>query len=339
MKLGFGIIGLGIWGETHAKTYADYPQVDLVKVCDLRADRARKIAKQYGARGYCTDYREVLADDTIQAVSIVTPDFAHTDVAIAAAKAGKHILVEKPLATSVADCQKIIAAARKAGVKLMVDFHNRFNPPIANSKTAIEKGELGDMRLMTIRLNDTIAVPTDWLSWAGRSSVLWFLGSHCVDVIRWLFADEVKRVFAVSRSDVLKRRGVNTPDFFQAILEMKRGGVASLENCWIVSKSAPVVFDFKLELIGSDGTIYLDLSHHRAMQKYTKAAASYPDVMCLPTVHGKPLGFCVESIRHFIECVIHDREPIVTGEDGLAATKVLCAIQESAQQGAPVLLR
>lgn len=337
-KTGFGVVGLGIWGETHVKTYAQHPQVELVKVCDVNRKRAKEVAAEYGAGGYCTDFMELVNDPNISAVSVVTPDFLHTKIATAAAKAGKHVLLEKPMATKVAECQKIIDAAKKAGVKLMVDFHNRWNPAVVKIKNAIDNGELGEVQMMYVRLNDTIAVPTEWLKWAGQSTVLWFLASHTTDMIRWLTGDEFKKVYSVSRSKVLKGKGVNTPDFFQSILELKKGAVVSLEHCWIVAESAPNIFDFKVEIVGSKGTMYVDASHNRLVEKYTAEEAGYADAFVMPTVHGKPVGFAVESIRHFVDCVLTDAELIATGEDGLAATKAVLALTESARTKKPVLL-
>lgn len=338
-KVGFGIIGLGIWGETHLKAYSEHPGVDLVKICDLNGKRAKEMAKQYKVKEYCTDYKELLKDERIAAVSIVTPDFAHTPVACAAARAGKHILLEKPMATKVEDCQKMIAAAEKAGVTLMVDFHNRFNPTIAQTKDAIKQKELGELKMATMRLNDTIAVPRDWLSWAGKSSVHWFLGSHSVDLVRYLFDDEVKKVYTVSRSDVLSKIGVKTHDFLLSILELERGGVVSLENCWIISENAPVIYDFKVELVGAKGTVYVDVSHNRAVQKYTMKGAAYPDVFCRPEIQRQTRGFGVESINHFADCIIAGKKPIIGPEDGLAATKVLVAMLESDAKGKPVMVK
>jgi len=219
-----------------------------------------------------------------------------------------------------------------------VDFHNRWNPPFVNAKTSIEEGELGKPMLMYIRLNDTIFVPTCMLKWASKTEVAWFVGSHAVDLVRWLFADEVVKVYAVSRSEILKGMGVDTPDFYEAILEFKNGGVATVENCWILPDSLPTVVDFKCQIIGSEGSMYMDLSSHGVAQKYTKDDAAYPDMFVYPMIHGKPMGFGIESIRHFVDCVVNDKEPISTGEDGLAATKIITAIQESSQKGKPVNL-
>jgi len=338
-KTGFGIIGLGIWGETHLMAYTAHPEVDLVKICDLNKSRARKMAKQYGVKEYCTDYREILDDPRISAVSIVTPDFAHAEIAVAAAKAKKHILCEKPLATTLEDCRAIINAAKRHKVKLMVDFHNHWNPAMCQIKAAADAGELGKLLFMSLRLNDTIEVPRDWLSWAGRSSVLWFLASHSVDLIRWIFKDEVKRVYTVSRWVALKKLRIPTPDFFMTTLELKKGGVVALENGWVLSDTCPNIFDFKMEVVGTDGTMYADLSHHRAVQKYTRKDTRYPDVFGRPMIQGTAQGFGVLSIRHFADCVIHNKKPHVTGEDGLIATKVILAMMKSVETGAPVPVR
>jgi len=246
------------------------------------------------------------------------------------------VLIEKPLATTVKECEQIMTEVERAGIKFMVDFHNRWNPPFANIKSALENGELGEPMMVYCRLSDTIFVPTKMLSWAAQSSLLWFLGSHCVDLILWLLQDEVKRVYSVSRSNVLVQRGIPTPDFFQTVLEFKNGAVATVENCWILPESAPSVFDFKFEIVGSEGTAFADGSHHRMLQRYSKDEASYPDVAVCPDIHGKPTGFGTESIRHFVDCVLNDQEPMVTAEQGLKVTKVVCAIEQSAKKGKAV---
>jgi len=317
-------------------TYSTHPDAELACICDLNEELLKERAEQYGAESYTTDYHELLARDDVEAVSVVTPDFLHREVVLAAAEAGKHILLEKPMATTVEDCEAMIEATESAGVKLMVDFHNRWNPAMWDAKQAIENGELGEPQMMTVRLNDTIYVPTEMLSWAADSTVVWFIGSHSVDLVRWMFDDEVKRVYSVARSRVLAERGVDTPDFFLTILEMQGGGVAHVENCWIMSEAMPTVFDFKMELIGSEGTVFADCSSHRMVQKFSPQGAEYSDVAVRTEVQGLPNGFGVQSIRHFAECVIEDREPVVGGMDGLNVTKALVAMHESAETGQPV---
>lgn len=334
-KVGFGVIGTGLWGEMHAQLYATSEGAALSGVADLVEQKAESVAQAYGTMHY-VDYLSLLEDDLIKAVSIVTPDFAHTEIAVAAAEAGKHILVEKPLATTVEECQRIIDAAERNGVKLMVDFHNRWSPPFFKAWESIRKGEIGEPQYAYYRLSDRIFVPTEMLSWAGKSTVLWFIGSHSIDTLRWLLQDEVSRVYAVSGDRVLKGMGIDTADYYQATLEFKSGVKAVLENSWILPNTTPNMIDLKCELVGSKGSLYVDGSHNRTFERYTESEASYPDVLVRPTVYGVMKGFAVESIRHFIDCVLHDKEPRVTGKDGLEVTKVIQAIEESVRTEMPV---
>ena len=337
-KIGLGLIGCGTWGAVHARTYQASRHVKLVQACDQDESRAAQFARDYGAEKYSTDWHEVLADPRIQAVSVATPDFAHAEVILAAIEAGKHVLTEKPLATGIEECEQILEARKRKGVKLMVDFHNRWNLPFVNIHQMLEAGELGKLLAINTRLNDTLFVPTKMLIWAARSSPVHFLGSHIVDLIRWLSAAEVDRVYAVSRSVVLKQAGVDTPDFFQYILELSSGATAMVENCWIVNESSPSVFDFQSEFVGTLGTAYVNASHHRMVETYTAKGIRFPDVAGAPDLYGRPVGFAVAAIEHFIECLVNDTPPMVTGEDGLSAARVVAAIEKSAQERQPVVL-
>jgi predicted dehydrogenase len=331
-------VGAGLWGATHARVYSEDHRARLVGVCDLDGDRARSLAERWGADLATSDVDELLGRPGLDAVSIVTPDFAHAEPALAAARAGKHLLIEKPLATTVEECERIIAAAREAGVRLMVDFHNRWNPPFHRAKRAIEEGEIGAPQFASYRLSDTIYVPTKMISWAGRSTVAWFLASHCLDTLRWLMGDEVSRVYCVARSRVLQAMGIETPDYYQATLEFSGGASALLEVAWILPEGSPSLIDLKCELVGDRGAFYIDGSHHRALEIQTAEQSSYPDMLVMPTVFDRPVGFAYQSIRHFVDCLANDEQPVATGDDGLAVTRIICAMEESARTGMPVTL-
>jgi predicted dehydrogenase len=338
-RVGFGVIGTGLFGENHALVYSRLPGVELVTVCDQNEARAKEIAERYGARSYVTDYQQLLADPDIKAVSIATPDFAHAEIAMTAAQAGKHILCEKPLATTVDEAQAIVDAAAKAGVKLMVDFHNRANPPFVAAREQVQSGALGTPAYGYARLSNTTFVPLEMLTWANRSSALWFLGSHAVDIMRFILDDTVVRVQAVSRSGILQKLGVDTPDFHVAIAEFKRGAVVTFENAWILPRSQPMVYDFKVELLGSEGAVYIDSSHHGALELHTDGKLSYGDILgTTPTSDLRIGGFVLEAIARFVDAVLYDRPVLATGEDGLEATRIVTAIQQSAESGQPVEL-
>ena len=335
-KKRFALVGAGLFGEMHARAYSSHPEAELAVVCDLNGDRAKEIAERYGAPKYTTDWREVAGEASLDGVSVATPDFAHTEIAVGMAEAGKHVLVEKPLATTVADCERIVAAAKGAEVKLMTAYHNRWNPAFHEAYRRARSGEIGAVRYLYFRLSNTTFVPLQMLAWAEQSSVLWFLGSHATDMACWLIGEWPTRVYSVSRREVLQGRGVDTPDLFASTLEFPSGAVAMLENVWLLPQTAPNVVDAKCEVVGTKETIYINTSHHAAFEIYTTEGVKYADMLGAPQVHGKYTGFMLESLRHFADCVCYDQTPLVSGEDGLEVTRVLCAIEESARTGLPI---
>ncbi len=338
-RIRFGVVGAGLWGEAHAEVYATHPHAELAAVADTDPARARRLAERWGARKVYTSAEELAADPGVDAVAVATPDFAHRGPVVAAAKAGKHIHSEKPLATSLEDAEAIAAAVRAAGVTYMVDFHARWNPPFAIARKNIEEGMLGRIMSAYFRLNDTISVPTSMLSWSIGSSILWFLGSHTVDTLRYLFQDEVARVYSVSRAEVLRERGLDVPDLYQSILEFRSGIVASIENNWIVPNTNPAVNDFKINILGSKGMINMDLTNNQLFERYLADSSDHPDCLVKPLVRDRHVGFAYESIRDFVDCLAMGKPVQATLEDGLAVTKVVLAIMESAASRAPVEVR
>jgi predicted dehydrogenase len=340
-SVGFGVIGAGNWGALHARVYADTPGAFLAGVCDIQQERAQQISRSLGDVPIYTNYRDLLADERIQAVSIVLPDFLHREAAIEAARHGKHILIEKPLATTEEDAQAILDAAKEADVTLMVDFHNRWSPLFQTLRQTIEADELGTAQLITFRLNDTLSVPTKMLSWSEQSSVAWFLASHCLDTLLWLQkaregADTIERLYCVSRKALLAQQyGVDTPDYYLTTLEWRSGLTTFLENAWILPDSSPSIFDLKFQYIGSKGAFMIDGSHHAAAQRWTQTL-TYPDVFVTPTIHARPSGFATESIRHFANRIIEGSAPMVDGLDGLAVTRLILKMEESAHKRMPV---
>ncbi len=335
----FGVIGVGLWGEVHAEIYSNHPYAALAAVCDRDSKRAKQVAQAYGAERVYTDFRDLAADPGIDAVAVVTPDFAHRDPIVAAAEAGKHIITEKPLATTLEDAEAVAKAVRKAGITFMVDFHARWNPPLAIARQNIAEGKLGRIVSAYFRLNDTISVPTEMLSWAEKSSILWFLGSHTVDSLRFLFEDEVERVYSVSRSSVLKSRGVDVPDLYQSVMEFRSGIVATIENNWIIPNTHPSVNDIKVNILGSKGMINMDLTNNQMIERYLEDSTDHPDCLVKPRVRDRHVGFAYESIRDFVDCLCLGKEVQANLEDGLNVTKVVLAIMESASTGAPVTVR
>jgi predicted dehydrogenase len=338
-KLKMAIVGAGIWGENHAKIYQAHPFCEVAAVCDEAPGKAKAMADKLGIPRSYENYEEMLRDGGCDAVAIVTPDFAHARIAIKAAEYKKHVLVEKPLATTREDVYAMVEAFEKHRVRAMVDLHNRWSPAFNVAHRSVEAGELGTPYQGYMRLNDIKWVATDMLPWAAQSSILWFLGSHSLDTLRWFFNDEVVRVYAVSREGILKAEGVNTVDTYLSTLEFKNGGIAQMENGWITPNANPCVNDIKFNILGDKGMISLDLSHHNLIQKYTDEKVTVPDVVVQHAVFDFPKGFAFESIRSFVDCILSGEEFKVSIRDAANTSLAILAIMESAKTRVPVEVR
>ena len=338
-KLKIAIIGAGIWGENHARIYQAHPLAEPVAICDQNLAKAARLAERLGIAEVYQDYHDMLARSSCDAVAIVTPDFAHADIAVAAARAGRHLLIEKPLATSRDDVYRIMDAVAQTGVRAMVDLHNRWNPPFNVAHQALDRGDLGDLYSAYFRLNDIKWVATDLLPWAAQSSILWFLGSHSLDTLRWFFGREVRRVYAVSRAGLLQAEGVDTVDLYQSMLEFDGGGIAQMENGWITPNANPCVNDIKCTLLGTKGMIAIDASNHNLIQTYTASKVSVPDILVQHAVFDQPKGFAFESIRCFVDRLIDGRDFPLTLADAANTSLAVLAIMESAQKREPVDVR
>lgn len=343
-KVRLGVVGTGIWGRMHIRAYVQHPSAEIVAICDLDEKHAKKIAKEFSIPKNYTQIDEMLKEEQLDGISIATPDGSHADIAIKAAKKGIHILVEKPLATTVEECNLMISSASSTNVYLMIDWHNRWNPPFYYAWRAIRSGELGEVSYIYYRLSDTIYVPTKMLPWAGKSSVMSFLGSHALDTTCWLMGQKPVRVYCQRKEGILTAMGISTADMYITMVDFENGATAVIENSWVLPQSSPSLIDHKCEIIGSKGVINLDPTHNRAFTKYTNRTphgfpdASFPDMFITPEIHNRQLGFAVESIYHFVECICDGKEPLTCGEDGLLNTRLILACEESARKGMPVKL-
>lgn len=331
--LNVALVGCGIFGEIHASTYAEYERANLVAVCDLAPERAEDFAGRFGGRA-TTDLADILADDAIQAVSVATPDHAHREVCVALAEAGKHILVEKPLATTVAEADAIVGAVESAGVTCMVDFHNRYNPPFVQIKQRIDAGDFGRPQMLFARLSDRLEVATDWFAWSGRTGPEWFLGSHVADLACWLFGDYPQRVYADGRKDVLAARGIDCYDALHIQLHFAEG-FATLETSWSVPNTWPGVCDFSVSLQTTEGRADVSLGHQGLVLSDAKAYAT-PFLLGKMPIGAESFGFMSYPIRDFVRAVQEGRPAPVDVRAGWKITKVLAAAVESVETGRAV---
>ncbi|MDO4274251.1 MAG: Gfo/Idh/MocA family oxidoreductase [Eubacteriales bacterium] len=331
-KIRIGIVGAGVWGETHASIYREHPLAEIVAVCDRQEERARALADKYNIPKVYEDYHDLAEDKMCDAVAIVTPDFLHADIAVEMAEHHKHMLIEKPLATSREDIDRIYKASEENKVRVMVDLHNRWNPPFNTAWQEIRQGKLGEPYSAYIRHNDIKWVATDMLSWAGQSSIMWFLGSHSLDTLRWMFQDEVKRVYSVKKRGILENLGVPADDLFLTTIEFTRGGVAQMENGWVTPNGNMNINDFKFSMLCTEGMVSIDASGHNMLQMVTEEKTTTPDILVANRVFDKCKGLSYESIRDFVDRLADGREFRVSLEDARNTAIAILAVLESAEK-------
>jgi len=330
-RVKIGIVGAGIWGSNHALALSSHPPGELTMICDSDGARARRLAEKHGC-AWTTSLDE-LADSDVQAVTVATPDHLHAAPTLRMLAAAKHVLVEKPLATTVTEARKMVEAAESAGVKFMVDFHARWHPLFMGAKGYAESGQLGDPVVAYARLSNTLYVPTEMLRWSGNSGPEWFLFPHVMDVVRWILGSEPVEVFARGHRGVLEKRGLDCWDAIQALVEFENGAICTFETSWVLPSSYTNVVDNRLSLVGSRGG--LEIKNEPALWAFTDRFHT-PFSSESVTRYGKAWGFQYESIRYFVDCVANDVTPEAGGRDGLVATAMIEASLKSLRERRPV---
>ena len=335
-KTRMAIIGAGLWGEAHAGIYQRHPGTELVAICDLNLEKAQALAAKFGVSQVYASAEELLQHCDFDAAAIVTPDFAHAEAAVACANAGKHMIIEKPLATTAEDVHRIMEAVERNKVRVMVDFHNRWNPPFNTTKQLLETGMYGVPRSAHFRLTDCVWVATDMLSWCAKSSILWFLGSHSLDILNWLIGELPQEVYAVKTEGQLKSMGIDAVDTYMTTIRYPSGAIAQMENSWVTPNGNPNVNDFKFNLLCTEGKFDVDASSHHLLQVTDARRVITQDVLVKNTVFGELKGFAYESIRSFVDCLISGQPFHVPLKDSANVTLALLAVMQSAETGVPV---
>jgi UDP-N-acetylglucosamine 3-dehydrogenase len=337
-KIKVAVIGCGsISKYRHIPEYAAKESVELVAFCDPIVERAQKYADQYGAKAYA-NYEDMLAELKPDAVSVCTPNYLHAPVAIAAANAGAHVLVEKPMASTDEEAAAMIEAARKNGVYLMVGHNQRLMPPHAKARQILEKGELG--KVLTFRTSFGHPGPEGW-SVDGRES--WFfrkeeavmgamgdLGVHKSDLIRYLLNDEVSQVTAFI--DTIDKEGTDVDDNATVLLRMKSGAIGTLVASWTYYKgednSTVLWCQNGVMKIGTDpeDQIIVEL-RNGTVERYNVGAIATND---------KQETSCV--IDAFITSIKTKTPPSITGEEGRKSLAVILAAFEAQATGKVISL-
>ena len=330
-RVRMAVIGLGWFGEKHCEALDAVPHIELTAVCTRTDSRLTEVAERFDVEHSYTDYHELLANPDIDAVSIVTMWDQHAEPAIAALAAGKHVFLEKPMASTVEDCRDIITAANASEAYLMVGHICRFNPRYAAAKQEISEGKLGRILSMYARRNIPASVTTDILEKIGP---IIGDGVHDTDLMLWYSGERIVSAYAQS----LSYRGKTYPDLGWTMFRFESGAIGVLENIWCLPDQTPFQIDERLEIIGTEGSIHVQETHPNFSIVDTGGWRS-PDTTYWPTIGGQLRGALVDELAYFGSCVQEGRPPdVITPAESLAAVEACLAAEQSAATGEVVEL-
>jgi predicted dehydrogenase len=337
-KLGVGVIGLGSAGLLHAESYnAISDKAKVIVLCDKDKGCAESNASIYGADAH-TNYRDILRRKDIDIIDICLPHHLHAKAAIEAAEAGKHVLVEKPIATTLKDADDMIKAAKKAGVKLMVAESHAFVPSHILAKEMVDQGRMGRVFLAkAYEIVGDVPVEYSWKTSPEALGSLLDMGVHRFFVLRWIMG-EVKSVFAFAEKLACDLETDND-DTAVIALKFKNGALGEVDlTCCAVSEPTN-----RLELYGTKGTIIEDHMWEQPLMYCSNQPGFETEGWVKPEVEHAPFpGYYGISFRneveHFVDCVLNDTQPKVTGEDGRAALNIALLAYKSVKTGKVVMV-
>jgi len=333
-KLRVGVIGVGQMGSLHARVYTQMPHVDLVAVADPQTGNCTRVAESLGVRHTFSNYQDLLKIEEIDAVSICTPDELHRDPVIAAAHAGKHIMLEKPLATDLKEAQEIVEVVNETKVKSMVGYLLRFDPRYVLVKEAIARGDLGDIiYIVSHRASPYTEGPSRYK--AGTSLTM-HVAVHDLDMIHWLIPAEPVRIYAEGATKLLGKKKMK--DAVSALLAFNDGAFASVNYAWCLPDESPTRLDARMEIVGTKGTAYIGVYHQQGVLIASRNGIQTPDLHHGPVVNGEVRGDLREEIMAFVDCVMEDKPSPISVEESFVSVRVAHGILESLASEAPVVL-
>jgi UDP-N-acetylglucosamine 3-dehydrogenase len=312
-KLGVAVIGAGFWGRNHARNFKEIDETELLAVCDINPERAKAVAEQFHVDAY-TDSRKIFRRRDVEAVTICTWSTKLALETLRALKSGKHVLVEKPMAKTARKAKKIVELAQRKERILMVGFLMRFIPGVQRIKEAVDKQEIGSIVCATARR------VSQWPMRIGDVGVIKDLAIHDIDIMRNLFTEDPIAVYAKAGS--LKHK---FEDYAQIMLTFNKGKTAFIEANWLTPYKIR-----KLVVTGSEAIMTVDY----LTQEVTKETAGQTLTPRYEWV--EPLKL---ELQHFSDCVLRNKQPVITGEDGSKALQIAEAALKSAKKCTRIKLK
>jgi myo-inositol 2-dehydrogenase/D-chiro-inositol 1-dehydrogenase len=331
-QINFGIIGAGRIGKVHAETLAfRLPEARIMAIADVCREAAQQVAARCGIPEVVGSSDEILADPRIHAVLICSSTDTHADLIVQAAKAGKQIFCEKPVAHDLGQIDRALAAVKQAGVKLQIGFNRRFDANFARVREAVVNGEIGTPRMLHLVSRDPAPPPLSYIRVSG--GMFMDMTIHDFDMARFLTGDEVEEIYTAGGVMVDPEIGrAGDLDTALMVLRFRNGVIGTIDN----SRQAAYGYDQRVEILGSEGKIATencypnqavvstgkrvgrDLPFHFFMDRYTESFAN--------------------ELRSFVDAVREDRPTAVNGMDGRIPVVMALAARKSYDERRPVRL-
>jgi predicted dehydrogenase len=319
-------VGILSFAHMHATSYASalniLPEAEFVGIADEDPQRGQEMAKQFGTK-FFPSYEALI--ESVDAVIITSENVKHKELTLMAARAGKHVLCEKPIATTVEDGQAMIDACRENGVKLMIAFPCRYSPSIIRAKEQVESGVIGSV--LAIKGTNHGQMPGGWFiekEKSGGGAVIDHT-VHVTDLMRWIMKSEPTEVYAEISNEMHHR---DFDDVGMLTVTFDNGVFSTLDTSWSRPKSYPIWGDVTMELLGTEGMVGTSL--------FSQNIAHYSD----ETMRVNWIGWGGDTdcamVKDFVTSVAEETPMKITGEDGLQALKVALAAYKSRETGGPV---
>ena len=332
------VVGAGYWGPNLIRNFTTCPATDLVAVCDLDQARLDKVLSPYPSVEGTTGFDALIARDDIDAIAIATPVDTHAPLGVAALEAGKHVLIEKPLASSIEDAEKLVATAKANDRILMVDHIFVYSEPVRKMKEVIDGGEMGDIYFIdSIRIN---------LGLIQRDiNVVWDLAPHDLSIMDYLVDRDPKRISVFGTCHAHSDAGIEDVAYIN--VDLGDNLLASFHVNWL----SPVKVRHFIVGGSKKSIVYNDLDPAEKIKVYDCGVTVKQDVESRRNVlfdyrtgdvwspHIRPAEALQTMVSHFADCVKNKKTPITDGESGLRVVKLLATAQTSIKaQGAWITL-
>ena len=313
-KLGTAVIGTGFWGKNHARVYSELELTELVAVCDVNPERAKAVADQFGVKAYSSSLR-MLRNEDVEAVSVCTWSTKLAKEALKALNAGKHVLVEKPMASHTKQAEKLLETAEKSSLHLTVGFLMRFIPGLQHIREAVENKKIGELVCATAKR------VSQWPERIGDVGVVKDTAIHDIDVMRFISNEDPIAVYAKTGSMMHGK----FEDYVQIMLTFECGKTAFIESNWITPYKTRI-----LTVTGSQAIMKLDYITQELWIEDAKENLQprFP--------WREPLKL---ELQHFADCILENKKPLVTGVDGIAALKIAEAALRSSAKNRAIKLK